>query len=181
MSETKDCCGEDIRIECDCDRPHDRRAAPPGRQPPEPTPRQALIRRLCQLQAEVCEQWLGYTHAADCFCGEEGYWPHGATEADFRNEGKAVAFIEEATRAALRAASGGAPAGTGDAVTPQEREREAREDIRDLMDCLADITHIGQCECEQRLDAYRSAVEARVRWEQQADAEGYDIRGRLST
>ncbi len=35
---------------------------------------------------------------------------------------------------------------------------------------------LGDCvHCEELLDEYRSAVEARVRWEQQADAEGYNI------
>ena len=60
---------------------------------------QAMIRRLCELQAEVSSV-LGYDHAADCFCGEDGFWPL-RHPSDYRNEGLSVEFIEKATREAL--------------------------------------------------------------------------------
>lgn len=60
---------------------------------------QQMIRRLCELQAEVSNV-LGYDHAADCFCGEDGFWPL-RHPSDYRNEGLSVEFIEKATREAL--------------------------------------------------------------------------------
>lgn len=58
----------------------------------------ALIRRLCALQAHVVTEVLGHDHPADCFCGDEGFWPLDSAD-DFHNAGKAVEFIEEATLA----------------------------------------------------------------------------------
>ena len=53
-----------------------------------------------------------------------------------------------------------------------DREREAREEVIDQMYAFAenDVAYM-----DAALDAYRDAVEARVRWDQQADAEGYNI------
>jgi hypothetical protein len=44
---------------------------------------------------------LGHDDPADCFCGDEGYWPYDGP-ADYRNAGKAVEFIETATLEAIR-------------------------------------------------------------------------------
>jgi hypothetical protein len=60
----------------------------------------ALIRRLCVLQAAVAGDVLGYDHPADCFCGDDGFWPY-QDAGDYRNDGEAVAFIEAATWAAI--------------------------------------------------------------------------------
>ncbi len=59
-----------------------------------------MIRRLCALQAHVASEVLGYDHPADCFCGDEGFWPLEAAD-DYRNEGKAVDFIVDATLTAV--------------------------------------------------------------------------------
>jgi hypothetical protein len=59
---------------------------------------QALIRKLCALQAHVVTEVLGHDFPADCFCGDEGFWPLNGPE-DFRNAGRAVDFIVEATLA----------------------------------------------------------------------------------
>lgn len=60
----------------------------------------AIIRRLCALQAHVVTEVLGHDDPADCFCGDEGFWPLESAD-EYRNIGKAVAFIEEATLAAI--------------------------------------------------------------------------------
>lgn len=70
----------------------------------------AIIRRLCALQAHVCSQALGYDHAADCFCGDEGFWPLESAD-DYRNDGKAIEFIEDAVLAALARLDSGATEG----------------------------------------------------------------------
>lgn len=62
----------------------------------------AIIRRLCALQAHVVTEVLGHDHPADCFCGDEGFWPLASAD-DYRNAGKAIDFIEEATLAAIQA------------------------------------------------------------------------------
>lgn len=64
---------------------------------------QALIRRLCSLQARVVDEVIGCDISSDCFCGDSGFWPLTSAEA-FRNAGKAIDFIEEATLAALKKA-----------------------------------------------------------------------------
>lgn len=63
-----------------------------------------IIRRLCKLQAEVSE-YVGYQHAADCFCGEGGFWDSdnydGTYAGGYRNDGKSLEFIEQAVREKL--------------------------------------------------------------------------------
>lgn len=58
-----------------------------------------VIRRLCVLQAKVSGQ-LGNVGAADCFCGEGGFWKsdgyNGTFDGGYRNDGKAIEFIEQA-------------------------------------------------------------------------------------
>ena len=59
------------------------------------------IQRLCELQKNVREH-LGFNDAADCFCGESGFWKtegyDGTFDGGYRNDGKAIKFIEEAVR-----------------------------------------------------------------------------------
>ena len=58
-----------------------------------------VIQRFCKLMGEA-QDYLGWDHAADCFCGHGGFWfvqgynPH----TDYRNDGKSVEFIEAAVR-----------------------------------------------------------------------------------
>lgn len=58
----------------------------------------ALITRLCVLQAEVSELVDGWSHANDCFCIDGSHRP----AKDFRSDETSVAFIEKATRKAIR-------------------------------------------------------------------------------
>lgn len=60
----------------------------------------AIIRRLCALQAYVVTEALGYDYPADCFCGDEGFWPLESAD-DYRNAGKAIEFIEDAVLLAV--------------------------------------------------------------------------------
>lgn len=60
----------------------------------------AIIRRLCALQAYVVTEVLGNDDPADCFCGDEGFWPLNDPD-DYRNAGKAIQFIEDATLRAV--------------------------------------------------------------------------------
>lgn len=63
--------------------------------------RAEVIERLCKLQAEVASH-VGYENAADCFCGHRGFWNSPSyKEADYRNDGVALEFIEKAVRTAL--------------------------------------------------------------------------------
>lgn len=61
----------------------------------------AIIRRLCALQAYVVTEILDHDQPADCFCGDEGFWPLKDAD-DFRNAGEAIKFIEDATPARCR-------------------------------------------------------------------------------
>lgn len=65
------------------------------------------IERLCKLQSEVQERVIGYGHSADCFCGKGGFWGcdgyDGSFEGGYRNDGKAIEFIESAVREKLEA------------------------------------------------------------------------------
>jgi hypothetical protein len=55
---------------------------------------------MCKLQTFVSEWVFGHRHAADCFCGEGGFWP--LREADsYKNDLKSVEFIEHAVRQAV--------------------------------------------------------------------------------
>jgi hypothetical protein len=58
-----------------------------------------VIERLCNLHSEAAG-YVGLEYAADCFCGNSGFWHvHGYNpERDYRNEGKALEFIEAAVR-----------------------------------------------------------------------------------
>lgn len=68
-----------------------------------------VIERLCKLQAEVCIQ-IGRGEAADCFCGKGGFWGaegyDGTHEGGYRNDGKALEFIEAAVREKLSGGQG---------------------------------------------------------------------------
>ena len=65
---------------------------------------QDIIRRFCHLQSEVAAKID--CGAIDCFCGESGYWDvegyNGSEKKGYRNEGIAIAFIENAVRMALK-------------------------------------------------------------------------------
>ncbi len=65
-----------------------------------------VIARLCRLQSEVAAT-IGpaYQDAADCFCGEGGFWEDenydGTHDSGYRNDAKALEFIEAVVRDAL--------------------------------------------------------------------------------
>jgi hypothetical protein len=50
------------------------------------------------------QEVIGYQHAADCFCGEGGFWPL-RDASDYKNEELAIDFIVEAVNAAIIQAS----------------------------------------------------------------------------
>lgn len=56
-------------------------------------------RRLCDLLSTTNRRLTGYDELADCFCTTIPI-----PEADYRNDGTALAFIEAAVEAALKAA-----------------------------------------------------------------------------
>jgi len=64
------------------------------------------IERLCRLVGEVYSRMDGST-ASDCFCGRHGLWGvpgYGGTAASgYRNDGRALEFVEETVRAVLAA------------------------------------------------------------------------------
>ena len=61
-----------------------------------------VIERLCKLHSEAAEH-VGYEYAADCFCGEGGFWSVKGynPKRDYRNDGKALEFMEAAVREKL--------------------------------------------------------------------------------
>lgn len=61
------------------------------------TPQDAIL-ILCQLQAEVSQNVYQYKHTADCFCGLRDDW---VEKGAWKNEGKAIDFIINATRDAM--------------------------------------------------------------------------------
>lgn len=68
--------------------------------------REEVIERLCKLQA-VTARHVGYVHAADCFCGNGGFWgTEGYDERSYRNDGVALDFIEAAVREKIKAQCG---------------------------------------------------------------------------
>lgn len=57
--------------------------------------------RLCKLQARVWEAKTPNGHdAADCFCGESGFWPLKDARS-YRNNLYAIEYIERAVDRAL--------------------------------------------------------------------------------
>lgn len=58
--------------------------------------RKQVIKRFCELQTRVCNDAIGWEHAADCFCADrmrpdgDGY--------NYQNAGKALEFIEQAVQ-----------------------------------------------------------------------------------
>lgn len=67
-----------------------------------------VIERLCKLTAEVYGQ-IGYGHAADCFCGNSGFWGcdkyDGTFANGYRNDGVCLEFIERTVREKLESMS----------------------------------------------------------------------------
>jgi hypothetical protein len=62
-----------------------------------------VIERLCKLQSEAAGH-VGHEYAADCFCGKSGYWDtkEYRPDRDYRNDGKALDFIESAVREKIK-------------------------------------------------------------------------------
>lgn len=60
-----------------------------------------VIERLCKLQ-RVAAEHVGFDHSSDCFCKQSGFWSSddygGTFEQGYRNDGKALLFIEQAVR-----------------------------------------------------------------------------------
>ncbi len=64
--------------------------------------REQVIERLCRLTEEVCQEAIGHSEPSDCFCGKGGFWGTGLyDDSRYQNAGKALEFIEEATRNAI--------------------------------------------------------------------------------
>lgn len=66
-----------------------------------------VVERLCALQSEVANYLDDWSSAADCFCGRGGFWNatsgYGGTfEEGYRNDGKALEFIERVVREAIK-------------------------------------------------------------------------------
>lgn len=63
---------------------------------------QDAIERMCNLQTEVQEHLGEWGYSADCFCGKSGFWSgekyDGTFANGYRNDGKALEFIEQAVR-----------------------------------------------------------------------------------
>lgn len=60
------------------------------------------IERFCKLQMQVNTFVFDHEHAADCFCGQGGFWRDGAVDPDgYRNELRAVEWIENVVRERL--------------------------------------------------------------------------------
>lgn len=67
-----------------------------------------IIERLCKIAEEVRTE-TGMTGPNDCFCGKGGFWSSPSyTDAQYRNDGEVLAFIERAVRDALRTRDNGA-------------------------------------------------------------------------
>ena len=64
-----------------------------------------VIQRFCRLQDRVATEIVGYQYAADCFCGQGGFWPLEDAE-DYRNDEKALEWIEEAVEQRIRREAG---------------------------------------------------------------------------
>jgi hypothetical protein len=71
----------------------------------EPLSAQDIVTRLCDLQASLFAE-LPNVESADCFCQKGGYWGtenYGGTFAEgYRNDGRALKFIEDAVREKLQ-------------------------------------------------------------------------------
>lgn len=116
--------------------------------------------RLCKLMAWAVQHSGGFQFASDCFCGQGGYWwsdQYGGTFEDgYRNEGKAVMWIEsaahacagmsdpEARIAALRACE----QEQGQFLVEMVRERDALRAERDaIASALEQLIEVAQ-ECD---------------------------------
>ena len=76
----------------------------PGPIPPEGPglkhlTREEVVGRLCQLQADVCHELLGFDTPNDCFCFDRNFGGHPTDH--FITTGAAIQYIEEAVKAAL--------------------------------------------------------------------------------
>lgn len=109
-----------------------------------------VIERFCKLQRLAAEQ-VGFVYAADCFCQQSGFWGaqgYGGTfDTGYRNDGKALEFIEQAVREKIERETANAavharaePVGRGPSRgtacwasldQPSELPHQSREDMRD--------------------------------------------------
>ena len=65
--------------------------------------REEVILRFCRLQAKVCQEAIGFSYAADCICAQRANGGVEIEEDLYRNDGKALEFIEKATEKAIAA------------------------------------------------------------------------------
>lgn len=64
--------------------------------------RQEVVERYCLLASDVWAATIEPIHPNDCFCQSGGFWGTGSYgEADYRNDGQALEFIERVVRAEL--------------------------------------------------------------------------------
>jgi len=64
--------------------------------------RDEIIERYCLLASEVWNATTSPIHPNDCFCGKGGFWESPSyDDTQFRNDGKALEFIERVVREAL--------------------------------------------------------------------------------
>lgn len=63
--------------------------------------RNEAIGRLCKLQKEVADHLDNWSNAADCFCCDPSMGGRVADPSDYRNDGVALAWIEETVRARM--------------------------------------------------------------------------------
>jgi hypothetical protein len=63
-----------------------------------------VIERFCELHADVWRAVCDPCRPADCFCGNGGFWASREydSDKDYRNDGEALEFIENAVREALK-------------------------------------------------------------------------------
>jgi len=65
--------------------------------------REEIIERFCKLSSEVWNALIEPLHSNDCFCGKGGFWGGKSySDADFRNEGHALEWIESVVRRELQ-------------------------------------------------------------------------------
>lgn len=69
--------------------------------------RQKVLERLCKLQEKVMNNIqsnpIGWESPADCFCKQGGFWNcENYKDEDYRNDGKALEFIEDAVKEKLK-------------------------------------------------------------------------------
>jgi hypothetical protein len=114
-----------------------------------------VIARLCKLQEEV-HSLIGYDSAADCFCGQGGFWDsvryNGTHAGGYRNDGACLEFIEAAVREKIAHRNADQPSGVvlrnGDTMEFVSTNTEAGLTISDVkVTRAADQQEVQYCEC----------------------------------